>query len=124
MVGRVNVDYFFKEVCDSDIDFMRQTIKTFEEYSLSILSSLREHAENIDSDNSEALRFIHMSCGSIGLLGFTELANQLSQIENTLRDGQLNYDGTHHSNVSKIINQVNTELEHCLSVVRLSKEKR
>ncbi|MBY5920659.1 Hpt domain-containing protein [Ferrimonas balearica] len=124
MVGRVNVDYFFKEVCDSDFDFMLQTINAFEEYSLSILSSLREQSEKNQKDSGQAIRLIHMACGSIGLLGFTDYANQLSQIENQLRDEQLRYDEARHNQVCKTIREVNAELDQCLAAIKFSKDKR
>lgn len=124
MVRRINVDYFFKEVCDSDFDFMLQTINAFEEYSLSVLSSLREQSEQSKNDNSQSIRLIHMACGSIGLLGFTDHASQLSQIENQLRDGQLCYDDARHNEVCKTIREVNAELDQYLAAVKFSKDMR
>ncbi|MBY6095404.1 hypothetical protein [Ferrimonas balearica] len=122
MVERINVDYFYKEVCDSDYEFMLQTINGFNEYSLSVLKTLRELPEPQNKDSQEAVRLIHMFCGSIGLLGFAEQANELSQIENQLRQGVVPYDEALHNNVSRLIRGVSTELDTYLSIIKHRKD--
>ncbi|MBY6185249.1 hypothetical protein KUV89_01155 [Marinobacter hydrocarbonoclasticus] len=123
MFSSINVDYFYQEVCDSDYEFMLQTINAFEEYSFKILSSLREKSEcsSTTRDNTGAIRLIHMFCGSIGLLGFTEQANVLTQIENRLREGEYDYDETRHNEVCKMIREINGRLDEYLAIIRQGK---
>ncbi|MBY5979543.1 hypothetical protein [Ferrimonas balearica] len=122
MTDRINVDYFYKEVCDSDYDFMLKTINGFNEYSLSILNTLRELSEPQNKDRQEAVQLIHMFCGSIGLLGFAEQANELSQFENQLRQGAVQYDESLHNNVSRLVRAVSTELDKYLSIIKRRKD--